>query len=407
MKRFCSLCRRCKGAILAFGLLTVLSGAMPAGAEAPVSAAPATPAAPTFNIAAGSAILVDAATGQVLYAKNADLQLPPASMVKIMTMLLVMEEIDSGRAKLTDKVTVSARSATTGGSQVYLKEGEVFTVEELLKAVVIHSANDASVALAEHFAGAVEAFVDAMNRKAQELGLKNTVFTNPDGLPPEKGQAPTLSTARELSIMARELLKHPKILEWTVIQNATFREKPKTILYNTNKLIGKYQGLDGLKTGHTDAAGWCLTATAKRGDIRLVSVVMKTNSENERQAQTARLLDYGFRNFVPAHVVAAGEQVDTLKLRAGSPGAVAVNAKEALAPLVPRGAEKDVTREVVLIQNVKLPLKAGDTVGAVIAKLNGKELARTDAVVARNVKHANFIIRFFRWIKGLIVGLFH
>jgi D-alanyl-D-alanine carboxypeptidase (penicillin-binding protein 5/6) len=371
-----------------------------------VASAAATPATQAFDVAAGSAILVDASTGQELFSKNADLQLPPASMVKIMTMLLVMEEIDSGRAKLTDKVTVSARSSTTGGSQVYLKEGESFTVEEMLKAVAIHSANDASVALAEHFSGAVEAFVDAMNRRAKELGLEKTVFTNPDGLPPEKGQDPTLSSARELSIMARELIKHPKILEWTTIQNMIFREQPKTILYNTNKLVGKYQGLDGLKTGHTDEAGWCLTATAKRGDVRLVSVVMKTKSESERSTQTARLLDYGFRSFVPVPLVAAGVKVGTLKIKEGSPGAVDVNAKGALQPLVARGAEKNLTKELVLQQNVKPPLKAGDTVGAVVAKLNGKEIARTDAVVARDVKRANFIIRFFRWIKGLITGLF-
>lgn len=382
-------------------LLILLS----ATAVAVSSQSPSPAAAGAIEIEAASAILVDE-TGQVLYEKNADLQLPPASMAKLMTMLLVMEEIEAGRAKWTDKVTVSARAANTGGSQVYLKQGEVFTVEELLKAVVIHSANDASVALAEHFSGVEEAFVDAMNTRARELGLTNTHFSNPDGLPPEPGESPTLSTARDLSVLARELLKHPKLFTWTVIEQTEFRQNPKTILYNTNKLIGKYQGLDGLKTGHTSEAGWCLTATAKRGDVRLISVVMRANNENERNTQTVRLLDYGFRNFVPAQVAEAGAEVGVWKNRSASPGAVPVTAKESLRPLVPRGREDDVTREMVFAERIELPIEAGTTVGKLVVKLDGQELASTDVLVTRDVRRANIILRFLRWIKGLFVGLF-
>jgi D-alanyl-D-alanine carboxypeptidase (penicillin-binding protein 5/6) len=360
---------------------------------------------PSFDVDAHSAILVDGTTGQVLYEKESDLKLPPASMAKIMTMLLIMEEIDAGRLKLTDEVKVSARAAGIGGSQVYLKQGEVFTVEDLMKAVTIHSANDASVALAEHVSGAVEAFVDAMNRRAQELGMADTYFDNPDGLPSEPGRPPTLTTARDLTKVSRELLKHPKILEWSTITLTEFRSKPKTNLYNTNKLLGKYSGLDGLKTGHTDEAGWCLTATAKRGDVRLVSVVMRTASEQERQAQTARLLDHGFRGFEPMTAAAKGEDVGTLKVANGWPGALKVQPKETFRPLVPRGRTEDVELTTEFGE-VQAPLSAGQTVGAVVATLDGEELARMDVVISRDVKRANFVVRFFRWIARAVRGLF-
>ncbi|NLN19953.1 MAG: D-alanyl-D-alanine carboxypeptidase [Firmicutes bacterium] len=360
---------------------------------------------PELDIEAEAAILVDAATGQVLYEKNADLQLPPASMAKIMTMLLVMEEVEAGRIKLTDEVRVSARAARIGGSQVYLREGEVFTVEELMKAVTIHSANDASVALAEHVAGVVEAFVDLMNRRARELGMNDTYYDNPDGLPSEPGRPPTLTTARDLTIVSRELLKYPEILEWATIRMIEFRANPKTNLYNTNKLIGRYAGLDGLKTGHTDEAGWCLTATAKRGDTRLISVVMRTNSEEERQAQTVRLLDYGFRYFEPVILAEQGEDVATLKVANGWPGALPVQAKETFRPLVPRGRAGEIELKPDF-DGVRAPLSAGQKVGAIVAMLDGEELARMDVVVSQDVKQANFLIRFFRWIARGVRSLF-
>ncbi len=326
-------------------------------------------------------------------------------MAKIMTMLLVMEEIEAGNIQLTDEVKVSARASRIGGSQVYLKEGEVFTVEELMKAVTIHSANDASVALAEYVSGAVEAFVDLMNRRARELGMNDTYYDNPDGLPSPAGRPPTLTTPRDLIIVSRELLKHPKILEWSTIRMIEFRAEPKTNLYNTNKLIGRYSGLDGLKTGHTEEAGWCLTATAKRGDTRLISVVMRTNSEEDRQAQTVRLLDFGFRSFEPVTLAEQGEGVATLKVANGWPGALEVQAKETFRPLLPRGRVEDVELRPEL-DEVRAPLSAGQKVGAIVAVLDGEELARMDVVIAQDVKQANFLIRFFRWIARGVRSLF-
>lgn len=386
-------------------LLAVLTAGAAAWAatDTAVTSQPVTP--PALNIAAESAILMDAESGQVLYQKNPDEALPPASMVKIMTMLLLMEDIDAGKLKLEDKVTTSARAATTGGSQVYLKQGEVFTVEQLMKAVAIHSANDAAVALSEHVSGSVEAFVDAMNARARQLGMTKTFYANADGLPSDPGQPPTLSSARDLTIVARELLKHPKVLEWTSTVQADFRTDPKTILYNTNKLIGKYTGLDGLKTGHTEEAGWCLTATAKRGDVRLVSVVIRTASESARSTETARLLDYGFRNFERTVLVAKDAEVGTLRVRNGWPGALKVVAAQALQPLASKGTTPQYNQEVLLDQ-VSAPLKAGQKVGVVIARLNDVEIARADVIVPRDVNKANFVVIFLRWVKRLFTGIF-
>ncbi len=384
--------------------LVALAGMVVAGSDV-LAATPPAAAGSAFDVAAESAILVDGESGQVLFQKNVNLRLPPASMVKIMTMLLVMEEVEAGRLKLDDMVTTSAYASKIGGSQVYLKEGEKFSVQELMKAVAIHSANDAAVALAEHVSGSVEAFVDAMNARAKQLGMQNTQYVNPDGLPSEKGQAPTFTTAHDLSVVARELLKYPKVLEWTSTERAEFRSNSQTILYNTNKLIGKYAGLDGLKTGHTDEAGWCLTATAKRDDVRLVSVVMRTASESARGAQTARLLDYGFRNFVRVAVAPKGEKAATLKIRNGWPGAVSVVPAQALQPLMPKGSTEQISKEV-LLEKVSAPLPAGQRVGVILAKVGEKEIARVDLVLPRNVKKANFIVIFLRWVKGLFAGWF-
>ncbi|HHW10966.1 MAG TPA: D-alanyl-D-alanine carboxypeptidase [Firmicutes bacterium] len=392
------------GLLGTFGVPGAWGIAAAQGASNQGGSAQAVPAT-TFDINAGAAILVDAASGQVLYEKNADEPLPPASMAKLMTMLLVMEEIDAGRLQLDEKVTTSARAAGIGGSQVYLRQGEVFTVEDLMKAVTIHSANDAAVALAEHVAGSVEAFVDAMNARAKELGMTKTYYANPDGLPSDPGQPPTLTTARDLTIIAREVIKYEEILAWASLVQADFRTQPRTILYNTNKLIGRYAGMDGLKTGHTEEAGYCLTATAKRGDIRLISVVMKTASEEERQIQTTRLLDYGFRNFTRQVLAPAGEEVGKLKVKNGWPGAVPVVAAADLAPLVRRGTAEDITTELRLL-TVKAPVEKGAAVGTLVARSAQGDLTEVPVVTAEAVKRANFFIIFLRWLKGLIVGLF-
>ncbi len=354
-------------------------------------------AAPIFEVTAPSALLVDADTGQVLFSKNPDIQLPPASIAKIMTLLLALEAVDAGKAQLTDKVTTSAHASRMGGSEVYLREGEVHSLEEMLEAIAIHSANDASVAVAEHLAGTEQGFVELMNRRAKELGMTRTLFSNPTGLPPDPGEPPTVTTAHDIAIMARELVKHPKIFTWTTIQRKVFREKPLLILENTNKLIGRYPGLDGLKTGHTSEAGFGLVATAKRGDVRLISVVLKTPSEKSREEQTIRLLDFGFNRFKPVVLATAGQSVGQLTFPQGSPYRIDVTVARPLRVLVLPGQEGAARLELRL-SRPELPVKAGQVVGQAVAVLDGKPVAMVDAVAARDVHRANVLVRAWRWL---------
>ncbi len=254
--------------------------------------------APQFKVNAKAAILIEAETGKVLFSYNENEPLPIASITKIMIMLLVMEAIDRGKITPKDTTTISPYATRMGGSQVYLKEGEVFTVEELLKAVAVHSANDASVALAEVIAGSEEAFVAMMNQKAQELKMKNTMFLDCTGLTDEGHY----STAYDISIMSRELLtKHPKIVHHTTIWHDTFRDG-KFDLDNTNKLVKRYRGTTGLKTVFTNKAGFCLSASAERDGTKFISVILGSDSNDHRFSESARLLDFAFTNWESARI---------------------------------------------------------------------------------------------------------
>ena len=256
-------------------------------------AVPARAAAAPPSVDAGAAVLVEKETGTVLYEQNAHDKLEPASVTKIMTLLLVMEAIDSGALSTEDVVTVSAHAASMGGSQVYLKEGEQMSVHDLLKAVAVASGNDASVALAEHLAGSEEAFVQRMNQRAAELGMSDTCFVNCTGLP----AAGHLTSAYDIALMSRELiLHHPAIREYTTIWMDSLRGG-QFQLANTNKLIRFYEGSTGLKTGSTDAAGYCLSATAERDGMELIAVVLKCPSSDVRSAAASSLLNYGFANY--------------------------------------------------------------------------------------------------------------
>ena len=242
-----------------------------------------------------SAILVDNLSGKVLYEKNADEKLAPASMTKLASMLMVMEAIDNGNLKFEDKVTISEEAANMGGSQVFLQAGEVYTVYDLLKSVAIASGNDAVVALAEKIGGSQSGFIDMLNKRLKEIGATNTNFVNAHGLDAEGHY----STARDMSIIARELLKHPKILEFTSIYEEYLEKNDgsRIWLVNTNKLVRFYDGVDGLKTGFTKTAGYCLTATASKNNFRLISVVMGEDTSENRSSDTVKMLNYGFNTF--------------------------------------------------------------------------------------------------------------
>ncbi|NLV91437.1 MAG: D-alanyl-D-alanine carboxypeptidase [Firmicutes bacterium] len=362
-------------------------------------------AQPSFDVDAPVAMLMVPKTGQILYAKEVDRQLPPASIAKVMTMLLAMEAVEEGRVSLEDEVRVSAFAESMGGSQVWLVAGEVFTLEELMRAIAIPSANDAAVAVAEHVYGSVGAFVDAMNAKARALGMNNTVFTNVTGLPPEDGQQPTMTTARDISIMARELLKYPKVLEWTSIPYAIFRENPLTALWNTNKLIGSYEGADGLKTGYTREAGYCLVGTAQRNGLRLLSIVMQTESDLERQLQSARLLDYGFRAFVPMTVVKKGEALGTIAVENAAREQVPVVAQQELEVLVLSGRQGEVVTELVPNTELSAPIAKGDVLGTYRAVLDGEVVSEVPAVAEEDIAVASWFVRLWRWVRDLILGL--
>jgi D-alanyl-D-alanine carboxypeptidase len=281
--------------LLVLSMLTALPAA--AAAEEKTKGAPAASQDGAVKLApsARSAILMDADSGTIIFEKNSHDRLPPASITKIMTMLLVMEALDEGRIKLTDKVTASEYAASMGGSQIFLEAGEEMTVEDLLKGVAIASGNDASVALAEKIAGTEQEFVRMMNERAQQLGLKNTHFVNANGLPAENHY----TSAYDIAVMSRELLKHPEITKFTGLYQDYLRkdtDKPFWLV-NTNKLVRFYAGADGLKTGYTSEAKFCLSATAKRDDFRVIAVVMGEPDTKTRNAEVSQMFDYAFAMF--------------------------------------------------------------------------------------------------------------
>ncbi len=262
---------------------------------------------PPFDLQAKSAILMDYETGTILYEKAPDEKLPIASLTKIMTILLVLEAIDDGKLSLEDKVQISEYASSMGGSQVFLHEGETISVDSLLKAVVVASGNDASVALAEKIAGTHEVFVSRMNDRAKELGMTNTRFANSTGLPADNHY----STAKDVSLMSRELLKHPLYFRWSTIWVDTLDEsRNKTELANTNKLVRFYDGSDGIKTGSTQEAGYCLSATAKRGNMRLLSIVLNAPSTKVRFSESSKMMDYGFANYEMVSVLKKDQVVE-------------------------------------------------------------------------------------------------
>ncbi|MGE5553430.1 MAG: D-alanyl-D-alanine carboxypeptidase family protein [Betaproteobacteria bacterium] len=386
--------------------LALILGTAPLGAQTP-SSSPAgpSPGGAAFDIAAPMGILTEAETGQVLWAKNADRRHPPASITKLMQLLLVMEALDAGRISLADQVTASHRAATFGGSSMWVKEGERFTVEELLKGVAVASANDASVMLAEFMSGSEEAFVERMNRRAAKLGLQNTRFVNSMGLPAPKGQEGNYSTARDIAVMSRELLRHPRVLRYTASRRWEIRDG-KNRFENTNHLLGRYEGVDGLKTGHTEEAGWCLVATAQRGGRRLIAVVLDAASDAERVSQAAALLDYGFNRFTRVPLVRQGEKVASFPLPRGGRPVVAVAGRE-LTVIAPRGTRPLAKVVFTRRRDLGLPLQAGQEVGGIRARLaDGTWTASVPAVAKQEVKRVNPVVAALlalgRWLLHVL-----
>ncbi|MDQ2086200.1 D-alanyl-D-alanine carboxypeptidase family protein [Herbivorax sp. ANBcel31] len=337
-------------------------------------------------------ILIDAATGQVLTEKSSHDKLPIASVTKVMSMLLIMEAIDSGKIKLDDMVTASDYAAGMGGSQAYVEPGEQYSVRDALKAVALHSSNDVTVSLAEMINGSEEGFVVMMNEKAEELGMKNTHFLDCTGLTDEGHY----STAYDVALMSKELVtKHPGILEYTSIWMDSFRGG-EFELSNTNKLIRFYNGADGLKTGFTQAAKHCLSATAKRNNMRLVSVVLGGADSNSRFAQSRKLLDYGFANYESTNVNKEGGEVREVEIRKGLENMAKAVYADDLNLLLSRGQRDKVKREIRVMKSIAAPVKKGQRIGEVIYKVDDNEIARMDLICDREIQKASFAKMFKR-----------
>ena len=348
-------------------------------------------------VEAKAALLMEKETGQVLFAKEEHQRLEPASVTKIMTLLLTMEAISRGELRYEDTVTVSKNAASMGGSQVYLSEGEQITVEELLKAVCVSSGNDASVALAEHVSGVTELFVQQMNNRAKELGMVDTCFLNPTGLPAEGH----VTSAYDIALMSRELiLRHPDLRRFTTIWMDTIRGG-EFGLSNTNKLIRFYEGATGLKTGSTDAAGYCISATAERSGMELIAVVLGGETSQQRFEDAKTLLNYGFSTYALADVTPAERQIVPVKLgRAPSVEAVL----EAGKLLVGKGQAGSLSQTVTLREDLVAPVEKGQTVGTLTVQCGDATLAELPLTAADTVERMTWGDLFVRLLRCAVFG---
>ena len=345
-----------------------------------------------LGLNAKSAILMEESTGNILYESNPDERLPIASVTKVMTMLLIMEAVDSGKISLDDMVTVSENAMSYGGSTMFLETGEQLTVNDMLKGIAVASANDGCVAMAEHLAGSESAFVDMMNEKAKKLGMENTHFMNTNGLDEDDHY----SSARDVAIMSRELMKHETIFNYTSIWMDTLRGG-KFQLANTNKLIRFYDGANGLKTGSTSKALCCLSAAAKRNDMQLIAVVLGAPTSAERFASAKSLLDYGFANYAVNTQITAGDEVQKIAVEKGVDKEVDVVAGDSCSTLVKKGQEDNITKEIKIDETITAPIEAGQKIGTMTISRDGEVIADIDlnASSAVEKKGIGLIIKDF------------
>ncbi len=349
---------------------------------------------------AKASLLIERDSGEILFEKNAHQKLPPASMTKVMTLLLVMEAIEHEKLSLDEMVTVSERASSMGGSQVFLSTGEQMSVENLIKAIAIASGNDASVALAERIAGTEEAFVDLMNKKVKQLHLENTKFQNSSGLPAKDHY----STAYDMAMIAKELLKYENIVHYTSIYEDYLRkgEEDEFWLVNTNKLVRFYPYVDGLKTGYTSEAKFCLTATAKKDDMRVVAVVMGADSAKNRNAMTMNLIDYAFNGYESEKIFSKGETVANLKHIQSKKLIYDVKTSEQISLLHKKGeADSPYTTEVKVDKQVDLPIKLGEQVGTLQIKRDNELIIESPLIVDEEVEIASFFDLMKRSIKNI------
>lgn len=353
-----------------------------------------------FDINAKSALLMDYETGTILYEKNIHEKLPMASITKIMTVLLALEAVEEGRLNLDEEVSISEYAASMGGSQVFLYPGEKIPVSALLKSIIVASANDASVAIAEKISGTHETFVKKMNQRAAELGMKNTNFVNCTGLPAENHY----STAYDISLMSRELLKHPIFFKWSTIWLDNLVEsKNNTELTNTNRLVRFYDGCDGIKTGSTSEALFCISATAKRGNLRLISIVMAAPTSNVRFAEAAKLLDYGFANYDSVPIIKKDQIVEKdIEISGGKERLINGIAAKDFTVLLGKEEPKSFDIKTELQSPIKAPIDKGQKIGTLSIEKDGKVIGTIDILSDREVKSASIYDYFKNIIKRWI-----
>ena len=353
---------------------------------------------PNLNLDCKSAVLMEAETGKILYANNENEALPPASVTKVMTLLLIMEAIEQKKITYTDMVAASENACSMGGSQIYLEVGEQMSVEDLIKSVVIASANDAAVTLAEYIAGTEDAFVDMMNARARELGMENTNFENTNGL--DDTTENHVTSAKDIAIMSRELIKYPKITEYSSIWMDTVRNG-EFGLTNTNRLIRFYKGATGLKTGSTSKAGFCITATAQRDGMTLIAVIMASPSRDARNSAAVSLLNYGFSNFtVYRSKAAAAQDIAVIK---GSQSLCHTVAEE-FVTVIPKNMAGNIEKKIELQPAVAAPIVKGQQVGTVTYTCNGNVLGTSAIVAAHAVDTVNLADIFMRLLSKMVLN---
>lgn len=354
-----------------------------------------------LSVSSKSAILMDVGSGQILYEKNAHDKLPPASVTKVMTMLLICEALDSGKITLDDSVQISENAASMGGSQIFLEAGEVQKVDTLLKGIAVASANDGCVAMAEYIGGSVESFVDMMNAKAKELNMKDTNFVNTNGLPVDNHY----TSAHDIAIMSRELLKHDVISKYltTWMNQVVVGKKQITVgLANTNKLIKHYQGATGVKTGFTQQAKYCLSASAKRGDTHLVAVTLGAETSPERFKDATSLLNFGFANYESVKLCSKNDNIATLTLDKADEQKINLVAKEDLSVLIKKGGNKDFTRKIKVNENPTIPIKKGTNLGYVEIYQGKTLVGKVDLVNTKDIQKASYLKMLQRVIDEML-----
>ena len=337
------------------------------------------------SITAPSAVLMETSTGKILFEKNLHDQRPCASVTKVMTLLIVFEAIDSGKLSLDDTITASEHASSMGGSDIWLEPGETMSADDMIKATVVASANDAAVALAEHISGSEDAFIEQMNKRAKELKMNDTVFKNCNGLD-EDGH---VTSAYDVAIMSRELMKHEKIFDYTSIWLDNLRDG-KTQIVNTNKLLKTYNGITGLKTGTTNDAGCCMSASAKRGDVSLVAVVLGCKTGKERFSDAAALLDYGFANISVKELKLPDDMPLELKVDGGMEKTVKLNCDSSSKVVVDKSNNVEIKTSIDLPESVKAPIKENQKLGTLTYSIDGKSVKTCDITAADSVEEVSF-----------------